>query len=192
MTLPPDPALVPPEMVRHSKLQDRHEVRVANWIEPWDHVSPLAVGIIPVPFNRVAITPNAAHLTPNAVREVFGPVVDRVPAIRLILAHAGGAGWRDASTFAHGHPSVAFDIAELLWWLGAPGAPDRAGLRGLIEDIGADRILFGSDFPWYEPAQGLIVLEALGLPAGSISAVARETACRWFGLPINEPPMTLD
>ncbi len=71
MSLPRDPALVPPEMVRHSKFQDRHEVRVANWIEPWDHASALDVGIVSVPFNRAAITPNAAHLTPNAVREVF-------------------------------------------------------------------------------------------------------------------------
>jgi predicted TIM-barrel fold metal-dependent hydrolase len=121
----------------------------------------------------------------------FGPVMDRFPNLRLVLAHSGGAGWRHAPGFSRRYPSVAFDLAELLWWVGAPGAPDATGLRGLITDIGADRVLFGSDFPWYQPAHGLSVLRGVGLPDESLRAVTHDTPSTWFGLPGGEArPLT--
>lgn len=80
------PGLVAPEAVRRAKFQDRHEVRVANWIEPWDFASPLDVGIVYVPFNRAAITPNAAHATPNALREVFAGLTTFSPDFDVDLA----------------------------------------------------------------------------------------------------------
>jgi formiminoglutamase len=80
------PHLVPPEMQRRSKFQDRHEIRVSNWIEPWDFASELDVGIVSVPFNRAAITPNSANLTPNAVREVFAGLTTYSPDFDVDLA----------------------------------------------------------------------------------------------------------
>jgi formiminoglutamase len=78
--------LVPPEMVRRSKFEDRFETRVSNWIEPWDFESALDVGIIAVPFNRAAITTNSANLTPNAVREVFAGLTTYTPDFDVDLA----------------------------------------------------------------------------------------------------------
>ncbi len=66
------PHLVPPETQRRARFQDRHETRVTNWIEPWDFESSLDVGIIGVPFSRLAITPNSAYASPTALREAFG------------------------------------------------------------------------------------------------------------------------
>jgi formiminoglutamase len=61
--------LRPPELVRLSHWEDRHEVRVANWIKPWDFVEPIDVGITAVPIARAAIKPVSAHLGPNALRD---------------------------------------------------------------------------------------------------------------------------
>ena len=61
--------LRPPELVRLSHWEDRHEVRIANWIQPWDFVEPIDVGITAVPIARAAIKPVSAHQGPNALRD---------------------------------------------------------------------------------------------------------------------------
>jgi formiminoglutamase len=60
--------LQPPELVRLSHWEDRNEIRVANWITPWDFVEPIDVGITAVPIARAAIKPVSAHQGPNALR----------------------------------------------------------------------------------------------------------------------------
>ena len=61
--------LRPPELVRRSHWEDRNEVRVANWIKPWDFAEPIDVGITAVPIARAAIKPVSAHQGPNALRD---------------------------------------------------------------------------------------------------------------------------
>lgn len=61
--------LRPPELVRLSHWEDRHEVRIANWIKPWDFAEPIDVGITAVPIARAAIKPVSAHQGPNALRD---------------------------------------------------------------------------------------------------------------------------
>ena len=67
----PIEGLVLAQQMRRASFQDRYETRVTNWIEPWDFASAIDVGIIAVPFNRAAITPNSAYAAPQAVREIF-------------------------------------------------------------------------------------------------------------------------
>lgn len=66
------PYLLPPEKQKRSHWNDRHELRVNNWIEPWDYASPIDVGLVTVPFARTSILPTEAHGAMNAVREAFG------------------------------------------------------------------------------------------------------------------------
>lgn len=62
--------LRPPELVRTSHWEDTNEVRVANWIRPWDGEERIDVGITAVPIARAAIKPVSAHLGPNALRDI--------------------------------------------------------------------------------------------------------------------------
>ena len=73
---PPRPArdiphLLVPEKQKISHWNDRNEIRVNNWIEPWDFASPLDVGIINVPFSKTSILPNGAYAAPNALRDAW-------------------------------------------------------------------------------------------------------------------------
>jgi formiminoglutamase len=65
------PHLLVPEKQKISHWNDRHELRVNNWIEPWDFASPLDVGIINVPFSKTSILPNGAYAAPNALRDAW-------------------------------------------------------------------------------------------------------------------------
>jgi formiminoglutamase len=72
---PPTPRGIPhlliPEKRKVSHWNDRNELRVNNWLEPWDFASPLDVGIINVPFSKTSILPNGAYAAPNALRDAW-------------------------------------------------------------------------------------------------------------------------
>ena len=99
--------------------------------------------------------PVVAHAGPSrgavqfGVPAAFAEVLRRFPRLELILAHLGGGAWRQVERFARDFPNAYFDCSEILHWTGANGAPTPDRLARLIRDIGAHRVLLGSDFPWY-------------------------------------------
>jgi uncharacterized protein len=80
----------------------------------------------------------------------FATVMEQHPRLHLLLAHLGGASWSQVAEFAATFPSVSFDLCEIIAWTGSPGGPTADELGLLIRDIGPERVLFGTDFPWYE------------------------------------------
>jgi predicted TIM-barrel fold metal-dependent hydrolase len=111
--------------------------------------------------------PVVAHCGPDrhgagwALPRAFAPVLEREPRLPLVLAHLGGGAWRELPEFAAAFPAARFDLAEIVAWTGATAAPTAAELSGLIREVGAERVLMGSDFPWYEPADTLAAVDAL-------------------------------
>jgi predicted TIM-barrel fold metal-dependent hydrolase len=87
---------------------------------------------------------------PAADPFAFSAVLEAHPRLHLVLAHLGGASWRQVIPFAAAYPSVSFDLCEIIAWTGAPGAPTADELGRLIRNVGSERVLFGTDFPWYE------------------------------------------
>lgn len=79
----------------------------------------------------------------------YAPALDLYPDLRLVLAHLGGGAWQQTAEFADRYPGVAFDCSEVIQWAGAPNAPTDEQLARLILDVGPERVLLGSDFPWY-------------------------------------------
>jgi predicted TIM-barrel fold metal-dependent hydrolase len=88
--------------------------------------------------------------SPRSDPFAFGTVLDAHPRLHVVLAHLGGASWRQVAPFAAAYPTVSFDLCEIIAWTGAPHAPGAGQLGRLIRDIGSERVLFGTDFPWYE------------------------------------------
>jgi predicted TIM-barrel fold metal-dependent hydrolase len=113
----------------------------------------------------------------------FGPVLRQWPNLRLVLAHLGGASWRETAELADTYPQVAFDVSEIIEWIGAPNAPSATELTELVRHIGADRVMLGSDFPWYDPVRTADLVDGLpGLGAGERAAILGVTAVRLLGL----------
>lgn len=113
----------------------------------------------------------------------FIPVMERFPRLPLVLAHLGGAAWRDIGDVAAAYPQLWFDLSETVNWTGAPHGATAEQLVTLIERVGVERVMLGSDFPWYEPADTAALVEALpGLSADAKRAVLGENAARLLGL----------
>jgi predicted TIM-barrel fold metal-dependent hydrolase len=112
----------------------------------------------------------------------FVPVMEKFPRLPLILAHLGGAAWRDLAVVADAHPQVWFDLSETVNWVGATNGATAEQLVGLIERVGVERVLMGSDFPWYEPADTAQHVEDLGLSDDAARAILGDNAARLLKL----------
>jgi uncharacterized protein len=80
----------------------------------------------------------------------FADMLRRFPDLTVVLAHLGGGRWQQTAELARAFPHVSFDLCEIIDWTGAPNAPSDQQLAALIRDVGVDRVVFGTDFPWYD------------------------------------------
>jgi len=132
--------------------------------------------------------PIVVHCGPDArgygwsTPQSFVSVMERFPRLPLILAHLGGAAWRDLADVAAAHPQAWFDLSETVHWLGAPNGATARQLAALVELVGVERVLMGSDFPWYEPADTAAHVDELGLSDDATRAILGENAARLLSL----------
>ena len=97
-------------------------------------------------------------------------VLDEFPRLVVDAAHFGG--W---SIFEKGYDLLRdkrcfVDCSSSFHWLGVRRA------RELIELYGPDRVLFGADFPMWDPPTELACLCACGLPAADFERVTHANA----------------
>ncbi|MDR2686807.1 MAG: amidohydrolase family protein [Oscillospiraceae bacterium] len=80
------------------------------------------------------------------------------PGLTLVAAHLGGwSQWEDGARLLPGLDNVLVDTSSSLYSL----PPARA--REIIRAFGAQRVLFGTDFPMWDAAEELRLLRALEL-----------------------------
>jgi predicted TIM-barrel fold metal-dependent hydrolase len=132
--------------------------------------------------------PVVAHCGPDrhgvgwARPSAFVAVLEAHPRLPLVLAHLGGAAWRELAPIASRFPQLRFDCSEIIAWTGAEHAPGEVELVELIRAVGADRVLLGSDFPWYDPADTVDQVRALpGLGDGEREAILGGNAAALLG-----------
>lgn len=65
------PFLNPPSVTKRAPWQDSEEVRVSNWITPWDFASEIDAGLIGAPYSSASISASGAAGGPEAVRMAF-------------------------------------------------------------------------------------------------------------------------
>jgi uncharacterized protein len=117
--------------------------------------------------------------------QAFAPMLAEFGDLTVVLAHLGGGKWQDARAIAQSFPNVAFDLCEIIEWTGAPNAPTTEELATLIRDIGPERVVLGSDYPWYEPVHSAeLVLSLPVLSQLEKNALLGENAARILRLPV--------
>lgn len=86
---------------------------------------------------------------------IFGGILDRLPGLRLLFAHGGGYACWAYSRFDHGHrvrsearehiARLPSDYLSTLWYDSL--VHGYGNLRRLIDVVGVDRVVLGTDFP---------------------------------------------
>jgi aminocarboxymuconate-semialdehyde decarboxylase len=121
---------------------------------------------------------------------IFGGTLDRYPGLKLLAAHGGGflptyAGRSDHAWAvrpdARGCQLAPSEYLRRMWYDALVYTP-RA-LRHLVEAVGADKVVLGTDYPFdmgvTDPVERAA---AAGLPAADLTAILSGNAATLFGL----------
>jgi aminocarboxymuconate-semialdehyde decarboxylase len=133
---------------------------------------------------------NPLETTIAAVCLVFGGVIERHPNIRFCLSHAGGFVPFQAGRFRHGwevrkepRARLKGDPRESLARLFFDSITHAPGpLRFLLEEVGPERILFGTDYPFdMGTTRGVEEIEAAIADPAARAAILEGNARRLLG-----------
>jgi len=112
----------------------------------------------------------------------FAPLLRRFPRLRVILAHAGLAAYRDALALAEEFPLAMFDCCGLISGTDPHPLLSDEEAAAFLRAIGSQRIMFGSDYPWSDPVLDAERIARLPLSAEEKRAVLHDNAARFLGL----------
>lgn len=108
-------------------------------------------------------------------------IAEAVPEAKIIMAHMGagipGKGdWNRGIMAAERFPNIYLDIA---------GSPIQAGsLEEAVERVGADRVIFGTDFPLLEPRVQMAKVLDADISEGDRQLILGGNIIRVAGLPL--------
>ena len=114
-----------------------------------------------------------------AVPERFEKFIREYPEVNLIFGHSGGRveGIRKAVEIGMQHKNVHFDIAGDIY--------DRGLIEYIVGHVGADRLLFATDLPWFDPASQMGMVLGANLASEEKAKILGENAARLFHLSAN-------
>ena len=129
----------------------------------------------------------ASNFPGEITLEEFAALAERCPAAKLIAAHAGGH-WRHSLGILRGRaPNASVDVSGSF--------PAKGMVEALVRDIGADRVLFGSDILGRSLASQIAKVVFAGIPERAKQRILYKNALAIFGpaiaagAPLPAPPL---
>jgi predicted TIM-barrel fold metal-dependent hydrolase len=131
----------------------------------------------------------------HAMRLIYSGLFDELPELQIILGHLG-----ESLTFwiyrldldftqpflaARHRPSIARRPSEYLrenFHVTTSGNFLDSALVSVLSELGADRVLFGSDYPWESIGKAVEFVDRAPISEGDRRKVYYENAARLFGL----------
>jgi aminocarboxymuconate-semialdehyde decarboxylase len=120
-----------------------------------------------------------------AYRLVLSGIMERHPKLKVFMSHTGGAlpyqaGRLDKNSRAARLPRPPSTYLKRMYT--DTVSPHALGVKFAAEYYGVDRILYGSDYPCWNPAAALEVLAGAGLSEEDQARILGANARRFFGL----------
>lgn len=105
-------------------------------------------------------------------------IMKNFPGLKVVAAHLGGMKMaREVLDLLAGRADVYLDTAYCADpWL------DRGLLLDIVRKHGAERLLFGSDYPWHLPSRELELIRSLDIPEGEKALILGGNTRRLLGL----------
>jgi aminocarboxymuconate-semialdehyde decarboxylase len=132
-----------------------------------------------------AIFPDMLQGYGGALHLSLGRVMERNPGLKLVLSHTGGAlpyqsGRMDKNTK---NAKLKRPVSTYLKQMYTDTvSPHSAGMRFAIEYYGIDNVMYGTDYPCWDPATCLALLDEIALSAVDREKLLRANAIRNLGL----------
>ncbi len=118
--------------------------------------------------------PDAVHGTP----ERFVKILRKFPNLKLVLAHFGGYKMWDrvVEVFKNSEIKPFVDTSY------SAGKITRDQALKVIETVGIDRVVFGSDGPWMSQKKNIRFIESLGLESEDLEMIMWKNAVKLVDL----------
>jgi aminocarboxymuconate-semialdehyde decarboxylase len=120
-----------------------------------------------------------------AMRLILSGVMERHPGLKIVMSHTGGslpyqAGRMDKNSKAAKLPRPVQDYMKRMYT--DTVSPHSAGMRFAIDYYGIDHVMYGTDYPCWDPAACLKLLEDVTLTAAEKQKLFYDNARRIFSL----------
>jgi uncharacterized protein len=81
---------------------------------------------------------------------VLRRALEKYPNVRALLGHSCHGEWDAAVQLARDFPNVYLELTAVF--------DDRGAIEKFVDEAGSDRMLFGTDLPWFDPHHAIGVL----------------------------------
>ncbi len=109
--------------------------------------------------------------------EKLARVLDKFPNLKVIAAHFGGyKAWEEAILHLRGRKNVYYDTSSALWAM----TPEYA--KYLIDSLGIDTIMFGTDYPVVTSPEYLELFMKIDLSEAERRTILWDNAAKFFGI----------
>ena len=120
-----------------------------------------------------------------AMRLVFSGIMERHPNLKVVMSHTGGAlpyqaGRMDKNGKAAKLPRPPSTYIKRMYT--DTVSPHTAGMKFAIEYYGVDRVMYGTDYPCWDPAAALEFFGEIGLSKADQEKILYGNARRILGL----------
>jgi len=113
---------------------------------------------------------NSPYDGPAVVREI----AERYPRVSLLLGHSLHGDWDAAVALARTYANVYLELTAVF--------DDRGVIEKFVREAGADRLLFGTDLPWFDPHHAVGVLLSADISDDDRHAICHRNAERLLGI----------
>ena len=120
-----------------------------------------------------------------AMRLVLSGMMERHPKLKIVMSHTGGAlpyqsGRMDKNSDKARLPRPASHYLKRMYT--DTVSPHAAGMKFAIEYYGIDNVMYGTDYPCWDPATALKLLAEVGLSKADQQKIFYDNARRILGL----------
>jgi len=120
-----------------------------------------------------------------AMRLVLSGIMERHPKLKIVMSHTGGAlpyqsGRMDKNSGTAKLPRPASHYLKRMYT--DTVTPHAAGMKFAIEYYGIDHVMYGTDYPCWDPATALKLLDEVGLSKAEQEKIFYSNARRILGL----------
>ena len=107
------------------------------------------------------------------------PILETYTDLTIIGAHMGGWSlWDEASLELAGTPNLYVDCSSTMYWVPLDKTAE------IIRRYGADKVLFGTDYPMWHPKEEVEMFFELGLSDDEMRLILSENAKKLYNLDV--------
>ena len=137
----------------------------------------------------------AAETSVHALRLIGSGLFDECPNLKIVLGHLGEGipanlwridhrnGWMKAAHKYAAKKSVA-DYFRKNFWVTTSGNYSTSSLKQVIEELGADRVMFSVDWPFEDPGEACDWMDKTPIAEADRQKIGRDNAVKLFKLPV--------